>query len=311
MSDSILHSDLAAIPEKRESVFGRKRWRLWVLLSEIAIIGAGVAALYWPVLNVANVTYDGPADWESEVRSLVTLPSDSNILHFIPADAESQIDSRFSGRGDAQVRVELPNRISIRLTPYAPRLWSDGEIGIACDGSLLLDPAQHPDLPHWRPGIDWEGSMPLAERAKMAAGAWDELARADRRYELITSEWQFDPDYGWVSTAVDGHTHVRFGNALIEERARLVAQLLAEGDTLLAKPCQIDARFAGQLLLTSTPAPVADSSAIDTVGVVEGERTREPALNRTPRESEASAEPALVRPAPSQRQSKPTSKGRS
>lgn len=267
MSDQILKSDLATMPAKGESVFGSHRWRLWVLLSEVALIATGVAFLYWPVLTVADVTYEGPAEWESEVRSLVTLPSDGNILHFVPDDAESRIESRFSERGDAQVCIELPNRISIRMSPYQPRLWGDGEIGLARDGSLLMEPATRPDLPRWNPGVDWEGTLPLAERAKRAAGTWDELASADNRYELITSEWTCDPAYGWTSTAADGKTRLMLGNTLIEERARLVARLLDQGDTLLAKPCIIDARFAGQLLLSKVPEVAPDTSKADTTAL--------------------------------------------
>jgi hypothetical protein len=310
MTDTILHSDLARIPERRESVFGRCRWRLWVLLSELGLIGFGVAVLYWPVFTVANVTYEGPADWEGEVRSVVTLPSDGNILHFIPDDAVSQIDARFAGRADAQVRVDLPNRISIRLTPYAPRLASDGGIGIACDGSILLEAVENPDLPFWRPGIDWEGSMPLSERAKRAAGTWDELAGADRRYELTTREWQFDPEYGWTSTAVDGKTKLHFGNTLIGPRARFVSQLLSEDDTLLAKPVMIDARFAGQLLLSAIPdlprdSAKSDSAVTDTTthdALVEGERTRLPRGTR--------GEPALKPSHKSESASQSSLKGR-
>ena len=263
MSDVILNSDLASMPQKAESIFGRKRWRLSVLLSEIAIIGAGVSFLYWPVLHVSDVSYVGPAEWESEVRSLVTLPSDGNILHFVPADAEARIESAFSQRGDAQVCIELPGRIAIRMHPYEPRLWSDGQVGIGRDGSLLTEPATRPDLPIWNPGIDWEGTSPMSERAKDAAGAWDELALADRRFELITSQWTFDTDYGWMTTAVDGKTRIAFGNTMVEERARSVAQLLAQGDTLLAKPCMIDARFAGQLLLSKIPEIKKDTAKVD------------------------------------------------
>jgi len=268
MSDTIFKSDLAVMPEKGESVFGPKHWRLWVLLSEAALIGTGVAFLYWPVLNVSDVTYEGPADWEAEVRSLVTLPSDGNILHFIPADAESRIESRFSDRGDAQVRVVLPNQISIRINAYAPRLWGDGEIGIAQDGALLIAPPQRPYLPRWNPGIDWQGSMPLAERAKRAAGAWDELSRADRRYELTTDEWTCDPSLGWTTTAVDGRTRAAFGHTMVEERARLVARLLDQGDTLLAKPCFIDARFEGRLLHRLLPEVAPDSTKTDSTAAV-------------------------------------------
>lgn len=259
MSDAILNSDLATMPTQGASTFGPKRWRLWVLLSEIAVIGTGVAFLYWPVFHVADVSFAGPAEWEAEVRSLVTLPSDGNILHFVPADAEARIESAFSGRGDAQVRIELPNSISIRVRPFEPCLWGDGQIGIGNDGSLLAEPASYPDLPRWNPGIDWEGRMPLAERAKRAAGAWDELSHADRRYGLITSEWTFEPDHGWMSTAVDGKTRLIFGNTMIEERARSVAHLLTQGDTLLAKPCVIDARFDGQLLLSKIPEIARDT----------------------------------------------------
>ena len=265
MSDAILKSDLATMPAKGESILGPKRWRLWVLLSEVAVIGTGVAFLYWPILNLSYVSYDGPSDWEAEVRSLVTLPSDGNILHFVPADAESRIESRFSQRGDAQVCIELPNRISIRMHPYQPCLWGGGEIGLARDGSLLMEPATSPDLPRWNPGFDWEGTLPLAERAKRAAGAWDELSRADRRYELITSEWTCDPAYGWTTTAVDGKTRLIFGNTMVEERALLVAHLLAQGDSLLAKPCLIDARFAGQLLLSKIPEVAPDTSKADSM----------------------------------------------
>ena len=263
MSGAILNSDLATLPAKGESVFGPKRWRLWVLLSEIALIGMGVSFLYWPVFSVSAVTYAGPAEWETEVRSLVTLPSDGNILHFVPADAEARIESRFSERGDAQVCIELPGTISIRMHAFEPRLWADGQIGLGPDGSLLTQPASYPELPRWNPGIDWEGGRPLAERAKSAAGAWDELARADRRYELITSEWTFDSDRGWMSTAVDGKTRMIFGNTMVEERARSIAKLLAQGDTLLAKPCMIDARFDGQLLLSKIPEAVKDTLKVD------------------------------------------------
>lgn len=264
MSDQILKSDLASMPAKGESVFGSHRWRLWVLLAEVALVATGVAFLYWPVLHVSDVSYAGPAEWESEVRSLITLPSDGNILHFVPADAESRIESVFSERGDAQVCIELPGRISIRMRPYEPRLWGDGQIGIGTDGSLLADPATRPDLPRWNPGIDWEGSTTLAERARSAAGTWNELALADTRYALITSEWTRDPDLGWVTTAVDGKTRLVFGNTMVEERARNVAHLLAQGDTLLAKPCVIDARFDGQLLLSKIPEVVVkDTVKVD------------------------------------------------
>lgn len=263
MSDQILNSDLAKMPAKGESIFGSRRWRLSVLLSEFTIIGAGVAFLFWPVFHVSDVSYAGPAEWEAEVRSLVTLPSDGNLLHFVPADAETRIESVFSERGDAQVRIELPGRISIRMNPYEPRLWGDGQIGIGCDGSLLTEPASYPDLPRWNPGIEWEGSTPLAERAKSAAGAWEELALADSRYALITSEWTCDPEYGWMTTAVDGKTRIAFGKTMVEERARSVAHLLTQGDTLLATPCMIDARFDGQLLLSKIPEVVKDTTKVD------------------------------------------------
>lgn len=268
MSDVILHSDLAGIPKAGESVFGRKRWRLWVLAVEVAIIGSAVAFLHWPVIKVTDVTYEGPAEWESEVRSLVTIPSDGNLLHFLPSAAESNIQSRFSERADAQVRIELPGRINIRMTAFLPRLWGDGETGIARDGALLLNPVLRPELPRWVPGIQWQESLPIAERARFAAAAWEELSNADRRYELVTAEWTCDPVYGWMTTAVDGRTKVALGHTRIGDRARCVAELLNQGDTLLAKPCFIDARFDGRLLLWPIPEPKHEKPKNDSTAAV-------------------------------------------
>lgn len=294
MHETILHSDLAAAPGRGAGLFGRRRWRLWVLVGETALLIGGFAAHLWPVLTVSEVRYQGPSLWEAEVRSLVTLPSDGNILHFRPDDAESRIESRFSDRGDAQVRIELPGRIAIRMNPFAPRLWSDGGIGIAPDGSLLADPAERPTLPRWNPGIEWEGSTPLAERARAAAATWAEFRRADSRFELITDEWTCDPTYGWMSTAVDGKTRIILGHTDIAARAQRVSRLLAQGDTLLAKPCVIDARFNDHLLLSLVPEAPPDSTTADSAMVADGDP--------------ATAPTKQIKAAPSKRQGK--AKGR-
>ena len=265
--ESIINADLAALPAKGTGLFGRRRWRLWVLLAEFVIVAAIVSLLYWPVATVARIAYDGPSEWEAEVRALVYPPSDGNILHFIPADAEARIEAALGNRGDAQVRITLPSTIEVKVVPATPRLWTEGGIGIACDGSILPESASTPDLPFWRPQVDMSTGAPLSWRAQYAAAAWNELSRSDHRYEIAAHEWTSDPSRGWIWTASDEKTTIDFGRTNLTQRARSISRLLTEADTMLQRSCVIDARFDGVLLLSEVPVPVADSAKADSLSV--------------------------------------------
>jgi hypothetical protein len=281
--DTIINADLAALPSKGAGLFGRRLWRLWLLAAEFVIVAGIVSLLYWPVASVARITYDGPPEWETEVRSLVYPPSDGNILYFVPADAQARIEAALGKRGDVLVRISLPGTIDVKVTPAVPRLWTDGGLGIACDGSILSEPASTPELPFWRPQVDLLTGAPLPWRAQFAAAAWDELSHSDRRYEIAAHEWTSDPRLGWIWTASDDKTTIDFGRTNLAARAHIVSRLLTDADTMLQKSCVIDARFDGVLLLSATPVPVADSAKSDSLSVAAHTESDELRKTSTPR----------------------------
>ncbi len=280
--DSIINADLAALPIKGAGLFGRRRWRLWLLAAEFVVVAGIVSLLYWPIVSVARIAYDGPSEWESEVRSLVYPPSDGNILHFIPADAEARIEAALGRRGDAQVCITLPGTIEVKVIPAAPRLWTEGGVGIARDGSILPESASTPDLPFWRPQVDMSTGAPLSWRAQYAAAAWNELSRSDRRYEIAAHEWTSD-ETGWIWTASDDKTTIDFGRTNLAQRARSISRLLTEADTMLQKSCVIDARFDGVLLLSATPVPAPDIAKADSLSVAAHDDGDGPRKTPTPR----------------------------
>ncbi|MBI3871919.1 MAG: hypothetical protein HY304_02445 [candidate division Zixibacteria bacterium] len=245
-------------------LFGRRRWRLWVLSAEAALVCIGVALWHWPLLTVWKVAVEAPSDWGNGAEALAVLPADGNLFHVDPLQTRDRLAAQYADRASVDARITLPNTLSIRVVPTPPELWTDpygsaSRTGIAVDGSLLSDPLDCPVLPTWKPPICAKGHLTFTERAKTAAAAWAEVSAADTRYPRAVSAWTSDPSVGWTMTGVDRKTQIVVGRVALGEHARAAARLLDETDTLLAQPCLIDARFDGYLSVHRLSESVPDS----------------------------------------------------
>jgi len=227
-------------------VFGRRHWRLWTLLAELVLLGGAFAVWHWPLVRVSDVRIISPAAWEDQVRALVSLPPDGNVLHVDLDAVRSRLQAAFGPRADVDVSLFLPSTLQIRLISHAPILWAAGAIGIAADGTLLNDPPERPRLPLWRSTSATTDRIGFPAAASLAAGTWSEVMTTDARYARAITEWGQDRDDSWMMLAADGRTQILLGRTSIADRAAGAARLLDESDSLLQQPCVVEARFAGQ-----------------------------------------------------------------
>ena len=242
-------------------VFGRRHWRLWTLLAELVLLGGAFAVWHWPLVRVTDVRIITPPAWEDQVRALVSLPLDGNLLRVDPDAVRSRLQAVFGPRADVDVSLFLPSTLQVRLISRAPVLWAAGAVGIAADGALLNDLLERPRLPLWRSASATADRIGFPAAASLAAGTWSEVVTTDARYAQAITEWGQDRDDSWVMTAADGRTQILLGRTSIADRAAGAARLLDEPDSLLQHPCVIDARFAGQLIVRPLAGIIADSTA--------------------------------------------------
>jgi len=254
-----------ASPGARPGILGWRKWRLWVLGFDVMILGGMAVLWHWPLVKVKDIRVEGPAVWEEQARSLVVLPPDSNFLRVDPDATRLRLAASFGNLAVPQVTLELPSTLLICLVPTTPVLWAEGaatngQLAVGADGALLTEPLDRPALPIWRTAAGAPPAGAFSQRARFAAGSWAEIIDADDRYQQAISEWTRDSRTGWVMTAADGRSQIIIGKTGLKRRAAEVARLLDEGDSLLLRPCVIDARFEGLLAVRPLPEPANDST---------------------------------------------------
>jgi len=242
MSDVILN-----LPPRRR-LLSPRRWRLWVIIADVLIMAGIFAIQRWPMLKLKDVVVDGPVAWQEVAKSLVTVAPDSNLLSIDHNALERRLSQEFGARAECRTRLELPGQVCIRLIPSSLALWTEGGAGISVNGVLIADPMAGNDAPIWRvpPGMN---SREYRGYAIEAAAAWAGVLNGDSRWRSVISEWSCDPERGWEMTAADGKTKILLGWNNLESRAYAAARLLTEADTILTKPCTIDARFDQRLVV--------------------------------------------------------------
>ena len=242
MSEAVL-----SLPRPRR-LLSPRRWRLWVIVADVLLMAGILAIQHWPVLKLKEVVVDGPAAWQAIAKNLVAVAPDSNLLSIDHNALERRLSQEFGTRAECRTRLELPGTLCIRLTPAPLALWTESGAGISVNGALVVHPVAGNDAPVWRAPLGMS-SREHRGRVFEAAAAWAGVLNGDARWRSVISEWTCDPERGWEMTAADGKTRIILGWSNLESRAYDAARLLAEPDTILTKPCTIDARFGRRLIV--------------------------------------------------------------
>jgi cell division septal protein FtsQ len=235
-------------PPRTRHLLSPRRWRFWVIVADLLILGGIWSVQHWPLLKLKLVAVEGPEAWQDVVHDLVTVAADSNLLSIDRDALERRLELEFGARAQCRTRLELPDKLTIQLTPAPLVLWTEGRAGVSVDGNVVVQPVCATDAPVWRTPLRTE-VREHGNRAFEAAAAWSDVLAADRRWKSVVSELTTDPKQGWIMTASDGQTRIVLGWDKLETRAKNVALLLAQPDSLLAQPCTIDARFDDRLVV--------------------------------------------------------------
>jgi hypothetical protein len=223
-----------------------------VVTVDVLILACLFAVEQWPLLKVREIIVEGPESWHARARELITLPADSNLFRVDRGSLERRLDREFEPLADSRVKLAVPGTIYVRLIPNPVALWTESGAGVSVRGDLLGRPADDSVVPVWRASRR-EGSRDHRFGALAAVAAWASVLDSDRRWREAVSEWTCDPGRGWEMTGADGKTKVILGWSAVQSRAYDVARLLALPDTLLARPCTIDARFDRYLIVRAQP----------------------------------------------------------
>lgn len=245
-------SNAVFTPPPARNILSPRRWRFWVIVADVLLMAGIWSIQRWPVLKLKDVVIDGPMAWQSIARDLVTVAPDSNLFSIDRDALERRLALEFGSRAECRTKLELPGTLSIRLTPAPLVLWTEGRAGISVNGSVVVQPVAAKDAPVWRTPLRTDGHE-HGYRAFEAAAAWAEVLQSDQRWEKVVSELTCDPQLGWVMLAADGKTKIVLGWSNLAKRAGNVACLLSQPDSILSKPCFIDARFDRRLIVRARP----------------------------------------------------------
>ncbi len=241
-----------------------RSWRLWVIVIDALLMAGVFAVRKWPLVKIRQIAIEGPSAWESKARSLVFLPSDSNLFSLDMDELQTRLQAEFGSLADCHAQLLLPDKLVIQISPTPLTLWTVGGQGVGVDGSILTAPAIERPAPIWRAPLGTYGDA-LNRQSRHAAGAWSQILDADGRFTNAVSELGCDSLSGWTMVGSDGRTRMNIGWSDLSEHASYVSALLARPDTILAGPCAIDARFDGQLIV-SRLAMLEDSAAVKDSG---------------------------------------------
>lgn len=245
-------SNAVFTPPPARRLLSPRRWRFWVIVADVLLMAGIWSIQHWPVLKLKDVVVDGPMAWQSLARDLVTVAPDSNLLSIDHDALERRLALEFGSRAECRTKLELPGTLSIRLNPAPLVLWTEGRAGISVNGSVVVQPVAVTDAPVWRTPLRTE-TREHGFRAFEAAAAWAEVLQSDRRWAKVVSELTCDPQRGWILLAADGKTKIILGWSDLITRAGNVARLLSQSDSILTKPCFIDARFDRRLIVRARP----------------------------------------------------------
>jgi hypothetical protein len=231
---------------------GVDRWlrgkRIWLISANVLIAGFLIYALHYPIIKIDQVMIDGPDVWHSDAMAIAAPPGDSNLFHYDFESVAHRLHATFGARALCDIQWKLPRDVMVRLTPTNPALWTESGSGVRGDGALFAAEIASARVPVWRrPGT--VRSLELTDDAAVASGAWAEVVEGDARFARGIAEWTRNPRDGWVMLAEDGRTRIILGWNNLTERARLVAWLFAQRDSILTNGCTIDARIDGRLIV--------------------------------------------------------------
>jgi len=235
-----------------------KRTRIALTIFNVISIALYVVCINYPVMTIADVRVEGPDEWCDDARAVVAPTGDSNLVRYDVQDAMMSLTDQFGPRADCGVRIMLPNRVDVRLTPTQPVLWTEWGDGVRGDGAIFEGLPDMPVAPVWR-STNGTSSSQRNLRSRVAVGTWTEVVCADPRYRAGISEWRRDDRDGWIMTAADGRTQIVLGWNNLTERAATVARILEHRDTTLTDGGVIDARFEGRIVVR----PAGHQAAVD------------------------------------------------
>lgn len=241
-------SNVVFTPPPARRVLSPRRWRFWVIVADVLLMAGIWSIQRWPLLKLTDVVVDGPMAWQSMARDLVTVAPDSNLFSIDRDALERRLALEFGSRAECRTKLQLPGTLSIRLTPAPLVLWTEGRAGISVNGSVVVQPVAANDVPVWRTPLR-TASREHGYRAFEAAAAWADVLESDSRWRAVVSELTCDPDLGWILLGADGKTKIVLGWSDLVERAANVACLFSQPDSILKKPCTIDARFDRRLIV--------------------------------------------------------------
>ncbi len=241
-------SNAVFMPTRSRHLLSPRRWRLWVIVADVLILAGIWSIQHWPVLKLQDVVVDGPMAWQPMTRDLVTVAPDSNLFSIDRDALERRLALEFGSRAECRTKLQLPGTLSIRLTPAPLVLWTEGRAGVSVNGNVVVQPVAANDAPVWRTPLRTE-TRDHGFRAFEAAAAWANVLDSDVRWGSVVSELTCDPEGGWILTAADGKTTIVLGWSDLDSRACDVARLLSQSDSIIAKPCTIDARFDRRLIV--------------------------------------------------------------
>jgi hypothetical protein len=239
--------DIAAVTP-RQSVLGRRWWKMWLLLFDLCLLAGIIVADQRPYWQLATVEFDGPDEWAEMAQACVVWPADSNYLHVAVDTIHARLQRTFGNRADVRVKLTLPDAVTLSVSPRAPVLWVSARQGLLESGAALVNPVAQPSRPYWH-RLGKPGTASSARADTLATGLWSAITAIDERFAQITSEWRYDIKKGWTVIAGDGQTRIILGHANVAPRARAVAALLSQQGTILTGRAVIDARFPGQIIV--------------------------------------------------------------
>jgi len=236
------------------------RWFARIVLPvDVLVVAAIVGCLNYPVfrLKTIDVSYTDGRDVSrqmyEQVCRAVRIGADSNMFS-VETDLVARLLLYDDNLAKADVRLELPDRLQVRLTAAKPALWwvQGRQVAtVAGDGRPVaaVEAASYPV------GISG-GAVDSAFMRWQLLDLYHRLVRHDSRWREVLSQIAFDSVLGWQLVLNQGGERIILGRAGTTETLDRVTRFLEQIPEKDWKYMNIDARFNERIVLS----PQADSS---------------------------------------------------
>ena len=241
-----------------------------ILPVNVLVVVAIGGFLKYPVfrLKTVEVSYaDGrivaPEMYE-QVCHAVKIGPDSNLFSIEP-ELVARLMMLDENLAKVDVRLELPDRVQVRLAAAEPVLWwADRRVApVAGDGR----PVAAAEETNYPVGIVSSGRDSTLFRWRLLE-MYQKLVRYDSRWAEVVSQVAYDSTGGWHLVLNGGGERILLGRQVDSQALDRLTRFLERIPEKVWQHTNIDARFSESIVLT----PQADSSDTGHVSVRAAER---------------------------------------